>query len=189
MKYFLYLIAYILLFLVTMIFITPFLPLFRELRPGPINNANSYATEPRLPEWLKWFDTSKDNSLWGDNGWKNIHCPNYASYFGMVKWLWRNPLAGFGWYVLSQPVSITDTYTLKHSGNGTDINKSGTKEGWYLLKSSSGAWEFRYTKFIGNIVIFIESGWLLNRYMNKPESIDKYPKAYFQFQPGIRTKK
>lgn len=77
---------------------TPVMPLFRKDSYGAIDNANEYGIEPRLPWYLDWFQT-QDNSLWGDNGWQTKHCPEFKTYFGMVKWLWRNPAYGFAVYL------------------------------------------------------------------------------------------
>lgn len=50
-----------------------------------------------LPRWLMWFqtqDASLDDTLW--LGWK-------PGYWSRVRWLWRNPAYGFGYYVLGIP--------------------------------------------------------------------------------------
>lgn len=71
---------------------------------GYCNNNTSTGIEPRLPQYLSWFMTP-DNSLWGDDSWKNKHCPNYKSYWGMVKWLYRNPAYGLATSLLSMPIT------------------------------------------------------------------------------------
>lgn len=79
--------------------VAPLLPLFKENRLGWSSNHSIELVEPRLPKWLSWFDTS-DNSLYGDGGWQTEHCPYYKSYFGMVRWLWRNGGHNFNYKVL-----------------------------------------------------------------------------------------
>ena len=75
-RYLILLLAYLVFFIVAML-VAPLLPLFATMRDGPADNANKRAVEPRLPRWLFWFDTSTDNSLWGDHGWRTKHCPKY----------------------------------------------------------------------------------------------------------------
>ena len=186
-RYILMLCTYIPFYLLAML-LAPVLPLFSELRNGPIDNSNSHGVEPRLPSWLFWFDTSTDNSLWGDHGWRTKHCPKYwNTYLGMVLWLWRNPAAGFCWDVLSFPIDLAETYTLKHSGSGMDVDKGQGKYGWYFIRSSSGAFSLRWCKKIGSKVLSFEAGWLLDVYLKDDEAILKHPKATFQFQPQIKT--
>ena len=75
--------------------LSPVLPMFARPAEGWCDNAHHWAVEPRLPGWLAWF-MMDDNSLWGDAGWRTIHCQNHwDSYLGMVLWLWRNSACGF----------------------------------------------------------------------------------------------
>ena len=90
--------AILLVMYVLALIIHPILPLFKEVRLGKSNNANAELEEPRLPKWLSWFDTP-DNSLLGDENWKNNHSGNHWS---MAAWLYRNTLYGFKWTVLLQ---------------------------------------------------------------------------------------
>jgi len=85
-------------FLILAMVAAPVLPLFRVTFYGPVDNNNAYGVEPRLPWNLNWFMT-QDNSLWGDKGWQTKHCPEFDTYWGMVKWLWRNPAYGFAVYL------------------------------------------------------------------------------------------
>ena len=60
---------YLLLYIPVQLFaylVTPLLPLFAVTEYGPIDNANSWAIEPRLT----WIFGTYDNSLWGDDNWK-----------------------------------------------------------------------------------------------------------------------
>lgn len=168
--------------------LAPVLPLFAKVRNGWSLNHSVMRPEPRLPNWLSWFDC-EDNSLWGDCGWQTEHCPYFKSYFGMVRWLWRNPAAGFCWKVLSFPIDLAETFTLLHSGNGLDVDKGQGKYGWYFIKSSSGAFSLRWCKKIGKKVLSFEAGWLLDVYLKDASAKLTHPKATFQFQPQIKTAK
>lgn len=187
MRYLLLLCIYIPFYLLAML-LAPVLPLFAQLRDGPVDNNNGYGVEPRLPIWLSWFDTSYDNSLWGDHGWRTKHCPKYwNTYWGMVLWLWRNPAAGFCWSVLSYPIDLAETFTISDSGNGLNVDKGQGKYGWYYIESSSDAFSFRWCKKVGTKVLSFEAGWLLDVYIKDQSAIIKQPRATFQFQPQIKT--
>ena len=146
---------------------------------------------PRLSNWLSWFDTSYDNSLWGDHGWRTKHYPNYwQTYLGMVLWLWRNPAAGFCWSVLSRKSLLDDAYTVSHSGNGLDVDKGHGKYGWYFIRCArDGAFSLRWCKQVGPKVLSFEAGWLLDVYVKDAQYAKQAPLATFQFQPQIKTAK
>ena len=170
------------------ILLAPLLPLFAEMRDGPIDNNNGYGVEPRLPKWLSWFDTGYDNSLWGDQGWRTKHCPrHWQTYFGMVLWLCRNPAAGFCWKVLSFGITKEDTFVVKYSGNYLDVDKGQNKFGWYYITSSSGAFSLRWCKRVGNRVLNFEAGWLLDIYIKDESAKQTHPLATFQFQPQLKS--
>lgn len=189
-RYLILLTCYIPSYLLAM-FLAPFLPLFSELRLGPVDNANGTGVEPRLPTWLSWFDTSYDNSLWGDQGWRTKHCHKYwQTYLGMVLWLWRNPAAGFCWQVLAAPIYTDTTFTLTDSGNGLKVDKGQGTFGWFKITSSSGYFQYRVVKKLwGDKAWTFDCGWLLDNYMKDREAKAKHQKAVFQFQPQIRTVK
>lgn len=171
--------------------LAPVLPLFAELRNGPIDNNNGFGVEPRLPKWLSWFDTSYDNGLWGDHGWRTKHCPKYwFTYLGQVLWLWRNPAAGFCWKVLAAKIDSSTTFTVTDSGNGLNVDKGQGTFGWFRIESSTGHFQYRVVKKLwGNKAWTFECGWLLDNYVKSPSAFDTIPKALFQFQPQIRTVK
>lgn len=167
--------------------LAPVLPLFREYRVGPTDNGNSTGVGPRLPAWLSWFDTSYDNSLYGDAGWRNKHCPkHWGTYLGMVLWLWRNPAAGFCWHVLAHEVGLAEIFMLRHSGNGLNVDKGKGLYGWYFIRSSGGAFSIRWCKRVGPVVLNFEAGWLLDVYLKERNAVLAHPKATFQFQPQIK---
>lgn len=189
-RYLFLLCVYIPFYLLAML-LAPVLPLLAELRNGPIDNNNGHGVEPRLSRWLSWFDTSYDNSLWGDHGWRTKHCPKYwQSYIGMVLWLWRNPAAGFCWQVLAAPIHTDTTFTLIDSGNGMNVDKGQGTFGWFKITSNSGYFQYRVVKKLwGDKAWTFECGWLLDNYMKDREARVKHPRAVFQFQPQIRTVK
>lgn len=160
--------------------LAPVLPAFRVMREGPTDNANSTAVEPFLPDWLFWFSTNVDNSLWGDAGWRTKHCVGcWNTYWGMVKWLWRNCAAGFSWSVLAHRVKPDEQFEYQHSGDGFNVDKSKDVDGWFYVRSETGAWHFRSVKSIGRLKICWESGWLLDVYVKDPQNRLKQPRAVF----------
>lgn len=178
------LVVYLAFFIIAMS-LAPILPIFAQMRSGPVNNQGGVAIEPRLPAWLFWFDTSTDNSLWGDAGWRTKHCPDHwDSYWGMVLWLWRNPACGYAWSVAAQDVSGL-LYDLTSSGCGLNLDKSAGLQGWFLIRSSDGAFQYRCVKHWNGLQMSFEAGWLLDVYLKNPEAITNHPKAPFIFQPRI----
>lgn len=187
-RYLFLLCVYIPFYLLAMA-LAPVLPLFAELRSGPVDNNHDTGVEPRLPVWLSWFDTSYDNSLWGDAGWRTKHCKDHwDSYLGMVLWLWRNPAAGFCWDVLAARVPASEVLTVTHSGNGLNVDKGQGTFGSFYIQSSSGYFQYRVVKKLwGNKAWTFDAGWLLDPYVNDASARMAQPKALFQFQPQIRT--
>lgn len=182
------LLAYLVFWVVAMV-LAPFLPAFSVMRDGPADNNHRRGIEPRLPVWLAWFDTSTDNSLWGDLGWRTEHCPNHwDSYPGMVCWLWRNAACGFSWSVLAHTVTADETFSawLVNSGGTLYFDKSRRQQGWFKITSSRGAWQFRWIKEWLGWQWSFESGWLLDVYVLDRNAIDRQPKAIFMFQPSAR---
>lgn len=136
--------------------ICPLLPLFAVMRDGPTDNANGVVYGPRLPTWLSWFDTAADNSLWGDFGWRSEHCQKYwGTYRGMVGWLCRNPAAGFSWGPLAWLVAVDETFTFTSSGCGLDLDKSRNAAGWFLIRSSRGAFHLRWVRTFGRLCVAV----------------------------------
>lgn len=170
-RYFLYLLLYIPLQIFAYL-ITPILPAFRVLRLGKSDNANAYLVEPRLPLWLSWFDTP-DNSLWGDHGWQTKHCPEYASYWGMVKWLYRNSLYGFKWLVLDMPVQ----QDRKVYGD-TEINHHTGRCGAFYISQPNGAWQFKMVMPWNDGFSVLNLGWLLDDCSQE--------RALFMFSPRLK---
>lgn len=167
----------------------PVLPLFAVMRTGPGDNANTTVYGPYLPTWLFWFDTATDNSLWGDHGWRTEHCPKYwATYRGMVGWLWRNPACGFGWGPLAWRVAQDETYTVTSSGCGLDLDKSRNAAGWFLVRSSRGAFHLRWVKTFGRLQLSFEAGWLLDVYAKDPTAYSRQPKAPLLGEPHFSWK-
>lgn len=161
--------------------ITPILPLFAKPRFGKTNNANSEGIEPRLKEG-SWFMTI-DNSLWGDQGWQTEHCPNYKSYWGQVKWLWRNSAYGYKWLKLSCVVSPD---TLKWEGNIHITRNHGGIFGTF--RATMGKyWQWKRITPIGKTgyCVMVNFGWLLDSYVDDPTLYLTQPRALFMFSPRI----
>lgn len=181
MRFLAYLAIYIVMQLLAYL-ITPLLPLFMVYRYGPINNNNGESYEPRLPIWLSWFDTP-DNSLWGDSGWRTEHCPNYNSYWGMVKWLYRNSLYGMSWSLLAAPIKqdqITwqgDLYIT--SGNGGQFGKIQVQMGNYWQYKS--IFSIKRTSYC----LQVEFGWVLDPYCKKDTLWLTEPRALFTASPRL----
>lgn len=183
------LLVYLVFFIVAML-LAPILPIFAQLRSGPVNNRGGIGIEPRLPAWLFWFDTTTDNSLWGDAGWRTKHCPDHwDSYWGMVLWLWRNPACGFAWSVASHKVSPQNFYHLSSSGCGLNLDKSAGQQGSFLVRSSDGAFQYRWVKNLLGLQMSFEAGWLIDVYVKNHRAWLDQPKAAFMFQPRIVGKK
>lgn len=183
LKYIFLLIVYIPFFIISML-LAPLLVLFAVMRDGPADNGHTTAIEPRLPNWLFWFDTTTDNGLWGDHGWRTIHCKSFwGSYFGMIGWLWRNPACGFAWSVLSHMVVPTETFTVTSSGCGLNLDKGQGTQGWFLVRSSAGAFQYRWVKVWAGRQWSFEAGWLLDVYVKEPALMTQRPRAPFSFQP------
>lgn len=153
MRYFLLLPLW-LLFEVLGAILWPILPLFFVDRLGPIDNNNRYAVEPRLPKWLSWFDTP-DNSLWGDDGWRAIHCPDWESYWGMAKWLRRNRSVGFSRSVLARYVYRQG---IKYEGDPY-ISVDRGQYGVFKAKCRFGAWQYKRAFPMFNKSIGLNFGW------------------------------
>lgn len=139
--------------------LSPFLPLFSALQLGACDNGSiPQRLEPRLPLWLAWFQTP-DNSLWGDAGWRTVHCPHYKSYLGMVKWLFRNPGYGFAWSVLAAQPPAGQFITA--IGDMTVNDGVHGNAGWYLSRTD-GAFRFRWiVKIIPGRCFMLDVGWCM----------------------------
>ena len=155
---------------VVALFVTPLLPAFAYPRLGKVDNGNGEAVEPRLPKWLSWFDTP-DNSLLGDNNWRNSH---NGGYWSKVAWLYRNCIYYFKWSVLAAPM---DTYKILFDGD-PKINRNNGRFG--VLRVSMGSyWQYKMVKPIGKTGYcwMLNFGWLLD-----DTSKDK---ALFMFSPRL----
>lgn len=177
------LLVFICFYIVGML-VAPILPLFASMRDGPADNSNGTGIEPRLPLWLFWFDTSYDNSLWGDKGWRNKHAPNiWGTWRGMVCWLWRNCACGFSWTVLAWAVTADETFTV--TGDLT-LDKNQNRDGSFSIKSSRGAFQYRWVKMFGRVNVSFEAGWLLDIYVKDDAAKQKHPRAIFMCSPQIK---
>lgn len=160
----------------------PVLPLFATMQDGWSDNSHARAVEPRLPWWLGWFMTP-DNSLWGDNGWQTKHCPNFKSYWGMVKWLWRNRAYGFSWTVLACPVADPSTAVVVGDLN---IDRNNGRFGSFRIMLGD-YWQRKWVTRIGStdFLVSLNIGWLLDTYVKNPATVVEQPKALFLCSPRL----
>ena len=136
----------------------PLLPVFASPRFGPVDNANDYAVEPRLPLWLAWFDTP-DNSLWGDTGWRTIHCVDkWDTYWGMALWLLRNSSVGFSRSVLARTVHQED---IKWTGNPR-ISPDQNIVGVFKANDGKGTWQYKRVFMGFGKCVGLNFGWLMD---------------------------
>lgn len=179
---------YLIYFIVGQVFntlawlVAPLLPIFATLQDGRCNNNNAQGIEPRLPRWLNWFMTP-DNSLWGDHGWQTEHCPNYKSYWGMVKWLLRNRAYGFNWTVIACPVD--DPAKARCTGD-LGIDRNNGRFGSFKIVLGR-YWQHKWVKRIGRTgyLVSLNTGWLLDPYIKNPATLIEQPKALFIFSPRL----
>lgn len=160
--------------------VAPILPLFATMQDGWSDNSHYRAVEPRLPWWLGWFMTP-DNSLWGDNGWQTKHCPNFKSYWGMVKWLCRNRAYGFSWTVLACPVGDPAAAVVDGDLN---IDRNNGRFGSFRIVLGD-YWQRKWVTRIGNTdyLVSLNVGWLLDPYVKNPETVKAQPLALYLFSP------
>ena len=134
-----------------------------ELRYGPLDNAKSFGTEPRLPEQWWRFDTP-DNSLYGDEGWRTKHCQDaWQTPSGMAAWLRRNPALGFCWVTLGHRVNPETRFTVAGTPG---VDKGHDRYGWYLIRTNDGAFQFRFAYAILGVEIASDFGWLLEPFLD-----------------------
>jgi hypothetical protein len=150
-------------------------------RFGLVNNAKTAGIEPRLPAWLSWFDTP-DNSLYGDEGWRTKHCPDaWRTPAGMAAWLRRNPALGFCWKTLGHQVTEQTIFTV----SGTlGVDKGQDCYGWYWIRTSDGAFQFRFSYAVIGFEIAGDFGWLLEPYVNRQYARPLW-KALYQFSAKV----
>ena len=88
-----------------------------------------------LPKWLAWVGTF-DNPLQGD------------TYIARVAWLYRNPAAGFGYWVCGIPFNPMDWTVTK-----SEFPSTGYLD--FSAFAKSGAWCYRHV----GPYLAIETGW------------------------------
>lgn len=146
----------------------PILPLFAVDRFGWGNNGSEWTIEPRLPKWLAWFDTP-DNSLWGDTGWRTIHCVDgWNKYKGMALWLLRNSSTGFSRSVLARTVYQSE---ISYTG---DLNVTPDRPGILAtLRVTAGkVWQYKKAFSIFGKIIGLNFGWQINSMITEKKFSD-----------------
>lgn len=157
-------IPFVIIMWVVAIILAPILPIFAKDQYGKINNNNGTGVEPRLPNWLSWFQTP-DNSLLGDDNFKSKHS---GTYLDKVMWLWRNPIYGLLWTTLAK--YIEDPSLITKEGDTTIKARENAKAGWYKLTCPEA---FEYTCIIQlfkfKACLQLRGGWILgNAEKGKP---------------------
>lgn len=137
----------------------PFVVRSATMQDGPTDNGNGRGVEPRLPPRWRNMQTP-DNSLWGDAGHRE-RCWYWWSYWGMVRWLWRNPGYGLAWGPYAYTPGKATTYTT--TGDTRIRARDNARAGWYRIESSDGAWEQTTIRQIWRLPICwkIRTGWIL----------------------------
>lgn len=121
-----------------------------------------------LPSWLSWFQTP-DNSLDGDNGWKNEHMQwrfkfplDIAMYLGRVGWLVRNNMYGFDIQVLGakcletdQLATVGDLATSDSPAHSGSVARKLYRDGKVIY------WQWYYIYVYGSRCIRLNFGWKL----------------------------
>lgn len=169
----------LLITLVAMVF-APILPIFATMQEGLIDNGSATGIEPRLPKWLNWFQTP-DNSLWGDQTFKQLNPP---CYWSEVKWLWRNPAYAFALRYIPGEQG-------QYWGDNTIRDNDNAKAGWCFVKAG-GLFQFTWIYPIGfNRCIMVNLGWNIRALVD--DNVQPKPNPYqatFVFSPrisGFRT--
>lgn len=106
-----------------------------------------------LPNWLWWFQTD-DNSLDGDDGWKNGTRPiknetnKFYRWINRFSWIRRNSCYGFSKEILGVKVKRSDRYYSvgnEHVGNGP-LGKSGLIKRYVIRDGKPIAFQIYYVR-------------------------------------------
>lgn len=158
-----------------------FIAFFYKDQYDLIDNGHSWATEPRLPNWLSWFQTP-DNSLNGDEAWLNMQeghwawramlqgYPTIQKYFGRLGWLLRNPAQGFECSD-SIAADILSTDVVHCLGNPL-INDKPNGVAGYCFTKIGHYWNLCVIIRIGKSKCCkIDIGWMLKTYAEQPSRV------------------
>lgn len=160
-------------------FVAPVLPLFAKESFGACDNNNAMRTEPRLPDWLSWFQTP-DNSLNGDGTFERLNPP---CYWSRVTWLWRNPAYGFERSILAANVSAFRPDDIKVRGDVTIHDKEGGKVGFCFVRIGP-FWNLVWIKRIYGVrCLYCNFGWNLKTYAERPARMQEEPTAQYVCSP------
>ena len=185
MIWFIYIIPCLLMVFVGWLFSWLFV-FFAKMQDGPANNNNGSAIAPRLPTWLRWFQTP-DNSLYGDTGWKLEHCPDYwGCYLGMVMWIMRNPANYFRLNVLGAKVKYGDPVKVWGDPLTADDEKM-FHSGWVFIRVGRYWCLYTVIPWMPGRYMDIEFGWALREYIGKSMSPEN-KNHIFSFSPRLFAK-
>jgi hypothetical protein len=120
-----------------------------------------------LPRWLWWFQTP-DNSLNGDDGWRNKHLlwryklpVPLGRYVGRVGWLWRNSAYGFAIDVIGAKTLGTDVLEVR---GDLSVHDTLTGSTFRVLHRNGKPRYFQYyltKKWSSNRYVRVNIGWKL----------------------------
>jgi len=110
-----------------------------------------------LPHWLRWFQTY-DHDLYGGKDWQLDHPKIYKTRWGMILWLWRNPVGTFSYTV----AGIWPRGIVKRKGDIETYNTPNGHSG-KCLTICANAWLFNYVQQwkTSNKCLRIVCGWKL----------------------------
>ena len=177
-KVFVYIGVVVLELLATLValIVNPVLPFFAKA------GADGYE---HLPNWLKWFDTFDATT---DAGWRDGYFVEQGTYtpdnpppywkrkWYQIKWLYRNPVYGFSYYVLGIPLNRADwTVTYKKLVDGE----------YFLAYSTSGHFNVFYEGKWGSYKL----GWKVWNYWNsnKNEWQSNADGSEYKWGPELRA--
>ena len=130
-----------------------------------------FAKDGWLPRRLNWFQTP-DNSIDGDDGWRNEHLVGWPRYLKRVFWLWRNPAYGFEW---TGPLAakITKDMEVTVLGDPWIKNRDNARAGAYLCQVGPYWNDKSIYPLFGDLCLMLEFGWKLQGYAQGRETEGK----------------
>lgn len=139
-----------------------------------------------LPSWLSWLQTP-DNSLDGDNGWKQEHRPfliedsKFKQWWNRTRWLYRNSMYGFAIDVLGAKTLPTDTIQIIGDVNVSNRPLHNGLVKRYIIRDGKPIYfQFYYVKAWSEIrCIRINLGWKLWSFQQ-----DKATNCQLTFSPN-----
>ena len=134
--------------------------------------------EAKLPRWLSWFDTY-DNTLDGDDGWKNEHfkalnvkgdaADAVRIYLKRTLWLMRNTAYGFSHNVAGVKVAADDVVSWEGNQKVGNRPLSEGKCKAYLRGNNKAFMLYYVKKTFKGKCLRVYVGWKLKNKVDHPE--------------------